>query len=111
MTPAARLQAVIDILGADTAQPLERQLKAWFRSHRFAGSGDRRAITERVYAIQRRRAHLAHRMESDNPRALAIASLLSDGENPEIFFTGGYGPTPLSDAEHAAIAHTPGQEP
>ncbi|HKD48260.1 MAG TPA: RsmB/NOP family class I SAM-dependent RNA methyltransferase, partial [Rhizomicrobium sp.] len=50
-------------------------------------------------------------MGSDNPRALAIASLLSDGKNPKIFFTGGYGPAPLSDAEHAAIAATPGQEP
>ena len=36
MTPAARLQAVIEILGTDTAQPLDRQLKAWFRDHRFA---------------------------------------------------------------------------
>ena len=47
MTPAARLQTVIDILSTGTAQPLDRQLKAWFRGHRFAGSSDRRAITER----------------------------------------------------------------
>jgi hypothetical protein len=62
MTPAARLAAVIEILGENTAQPLDRQMKAWFRGHRFAGSGDRRAITERVYDIVRHRAHLAHRM-------------------------------------------------
>src|ERR1700761_4275145 len=49
MTPAARLEAAIEILGAGTAQALDRQLKAWFREHRFAGSKDRRAVAERVY--------------------------------------------------------------
>jgi 16S rRNA (cytosine967-C5)-methyltransferase len=111
MTPAARLQAVIDILSTGTAQPLDRQLKAWFRGHRFAGSGDRRAITERVYAIFRDRAHFMHRMGSDDPRALAIASLLAEGENPEAYFSGGYGPPPLSDAECAVIAAAPGAPP
>lgn len=111
MTPAARLQAVIDILSADTAQPLERQLKAWFRGHRFAGSGDRRAITERIYAIQRRHAHFAHRMASESPRDLVIASLLAEGEDPVKFFTDGYGPKPLSDGERAAIDATPAAEP
>jgi 16S rRNA (cytosine967-C5)-methyltransferase len=111
MTPAARLQAVIEILGTDTAQPLDRQLKAWFRDRRFAGSKDRRAITERVYAIFRQHAHLAHRMAGDAPRALAIAALLADGEDPEAFFTGGYGPGPLTDAERAAIAVAPSSAP
>ena len=111
MTPAARLQAVIEILGADTAQPLDRQLKAWFRDRRFAGSKDRRAIAERVYAIFRRRAHLAHRMAGEAPRALAIAALLTDGEDPDAFFTGGYGPEPLTDAERAAIAAAPSPAP
>jgi 16S rRNA (cytosine967-C5)-methyltransferase len=111
MTPAARLQAVIEILDAGTAQPLERQLKAWFRTHRFAGSKDRRAIAERVYAIFRHRAHLAHRMASDAPRALVIAALLADGEEPAALFSGGYGPQPLSAAEVAAIRATPPPPP
>jgi 16S rRNA (cytosine967-C5)-methyltransferase len=111
MTPAARLQAAIEILSADTAQPLERQLKAWFRGHRFAGSSDRRAITERVYSIFRHHAHFAYRMAGDSARALVIASLLADGEKPEDYFTGGYGPPPLSDAERAAIDATPGPAP
>jgi 16S rRNA (cytosine967-C5)-methyltransferase len=111
MTPAARLQSVIEILGTDTAQPLDRQLKAWFRDRRFAGSKDRRAITERVYAIFRRHAHFAHRMAGDAPRALAIAALLAEGEDPEAFFTGGYGPAPLTDAERAVIAAAPSSTP
>ena len=107
MTPAARLQAAIEILGADSAQPVDRYLKAWFRDHRFAGSKDRRAITEQVYAIHRGHAHFAHRMGSDAPRALVIAALLANGEDPEIFFTGGYGPSPLTDSERAVIAAAP----
>ncbi len=111
MTPAARLQAVIEILEGGASQPLDRQLKAWFRDHRFAGAKDRRAITERVYAIFRYRAHFAHRMAGDGARALAIASLLAENEDPETFFTGGYGPAALSEGERAAIAAKPSPPP
>jgi 16S rRNA (cytosine967-C5)-methyltransferase len=111
MTPAARIQAVIEILGMGPAQSLDRQLKTWFRDHRFAGSKDRRAITERVYAIFRHHAHFAHRMAGDAPRALAIASLLDEGENPRDYFIGGYGPSPLAEAERDAIAAIPSPAP
>ncbi len=113
MTPAARLQMAIDILCglAATSQPADRFLKAWFRSRRFAGSGDRRAIAERVFSVQRHRAQLAQRMGSDTPRALVIASLLEAGEDAEALFTGGYGPGALSDAEKNAIAATPPPAP
>lgn len=109
MTPAARLQMTIEILEGlgQTAQPSDRFLKSWFRSRRFAGSKDRRAIAEQVFAVQRRRAHLAYRMASDTPRALVIASLIEAGDDPALLFTGGYGPAPLSDAERAAIAAAP----
>ena len=111
MTPAARLQAAIDILGSGTAEPLDRQIKTWFRAHRFAGAKDRRAIAERVYGIFRHRAHLAHRMGSEQPRALAIGSLLVEGEDPETFFSGGYGPAPLTPDEREAIARLPSPLP
>jgi len=117
MTPAARLQMAIEILeGLErTAQPTDRFLKHWFRSRRFAGSKDRRAIAEQVFGVQRRRAHLAHRMGGDiegvAPRTLVIASLLEEGEDPAALFQGGYGPQPLNGAERAAIAATPSLEP
>jgi len=111
MTPAARLQAAIEILSAGGARPLDRQLKDWFRSHRFAGSKDRHAITEQVYNVIRHRARLACRMGADDPRALMIAAVLAAGDAPETLFTGGYGPSPLSDAERAVIARTPPPEP
>src|SRR5271154_5467977 len=96
MTPAARAQMAIEILEGleQTAQPPDRFLKAWFRTRRFAGSKDRRAIAEQVFSVQRARARLAHRMGSDSPRALMIAAL----------FTGGYGPAPLTDEERAVLA-------
>ncbi len=111
MTPAARLQAVVEILDMGSARSLDRQLKTWFRDHRFAGSKDRRAITERVYAIFRQHAHFAHRMAGAGPRALAIASLLAEGEDPQAYFVGGYGPSQLTDAERAAIAAVPPPAP
>ena len=113
MTPAARLQMAIDILEAldQTAQPVDRFLKSWFRTRRFAGSKDRRAIAERVFSVQRHRARLGHRMASAGPRALVIAALLEEGEDIGALFSGGYGPEPLTDEERAAIATTPPPAP
>ncbi len=109
MTPAARLQMAIEILDGleQTAQPPDRFLKAWFRTRRFAGSKDRRAIAEQVFSVQRHRAHLAHRLGGDTPRALVIASLLETHEDAAALFSGGYGPAPLTDAERAAMAAAP----
>jgi 16S rRNA (cytosine967-C5)-methyltransferase len=111
MTPSARLQMAIEILEGleKTAQPTDRFLKSWFRIRRFAGSKDRRAITEQVFSVQRSRARLAHRMGSDIPRALMIAAL-PPGEI-EALFTGGYGPAPLTEAEQAALAAKPSSAP
>src|ERR1700740_2650086 len=101
MTPAARIQAVIDILGEleRTRQPVDRHLRDWGRAHRFAGSKDRASIAERIYAIQRRRAWLAWRMGSDAPRARVIGSLLGEGDIEPLFVDGGYGPSALTGAE------------
>ena len=91
MQPSARLQAAIDILdGLDgTAQPADRFMKDWFRTRRFAGSGDRRDIGELVYRVLRHRFSLAHRMGARSPRALVIAALVADGKDPATLFTGG----------------------
>jgi len=114
MTPAARIQAAIEIVEAlgQTDQPLDRLLRDWFRVRRYAGSKDRASIAARVFTIQRHRASLGWRMKSETPRALAIASLIAEDESPESFFTGGgYGPSELTDAERAAIATRPDGAP
>lgn len=106
MTPSARLQAAIDILEVlnSTAAPADRAIRDWFATRRFAGSGDRRAIGEVAFRILRHRASLAWRMQSEAPRALVIAALLADAQDPASLFTGGYGPAPLTTEEQAAIA-------
>jgi len=108
MTPSARLQAAIDILGeiARTSAPADRTLREWGRAHRFAGSKDRVAIAERVFSVLRHRASLAWAMGDDSPRALVIASA-----GDETLFTGGYGPAPLSDDERARLNAPPREAP
>jgi len=56
MTPQARVQAAIEILDAVIAAarskgaPADRIVSDWFRTRRYAGSKDRRAVRELVYA-------------------------------------------------------------
>jgi 16S rRNA (cytosine967-C5)-methyltransferase len=110
MTPAARLQAAIDILTAldNTAQPADRFLREWLRTRRYAGSKDRAAVGERIYDVLRHRAQYGWRMGSKTPRALVLASLLAEGGEVENLFSGnGYGPESLTEDERAAIANMP----
>ena len=55
MTPSARLQAAIDLLDEleRSNQPADRFMREFFRARRYAGSKDRAAVGERVYAILR----------------------------------------------------------
>ena len=104
MTPAARVQAAIEVLDAWLAggEGLDRQLVAWGRASRFAGSGDRRAVADLAYdAVRRKRSALwMAGAEVSDGRSLLIGTLLLDGHQPVEFFTGGrYGPAPLSEAE------------
>src|ERR1043166_9094821 len=64
MTPSARLEAAIEILGAleTTALPADRFIRDWFRRRRYAGSKDRAAVAERVFDILRHRGSSAWRM-------------------------------------------------
>jgi len=110
MTPAARLQAAIEILEAleSTNRAVDRFLRDWFRARRYAGARDRAAIGERVFTVLRHRASFAWRMRSESPRALVLASLCRDGTEArdiEALFGGtGYGPRPLSEEERANLA-------
>ncbi|HEX5280876.1 MAG TPA: RsmB/NOP family class I SAM-dependent RNA methyltransferase [Micropepsaceae bacterium] len=114
MTPAARAQAVIEILSAleNTAQPADRFLRDWFRQRRYAGSGDRAAVAERIYDIFRHRASYAWRMDSDHPRALVIASLMrGNADVSEIFNGARYAPALLTETEMSALANRPKEPP
>jgi len=86
VTPGARLAAAAEILTEMFARKAaaDRALSAWGKAHRFAGSKDRAAIAERVYAVLRRRNECAFRLSGDSARGLVIGSLaVVDGMNAD----------------------------
>jgi 16S rRNA (cytosine967-C5)-methyltransferase len=107
VTPAARLQAAIDVLSAiEAGAPnAERALADWGRANRYAGSKDRAAVADRVYdALRRRRSH-AWIAGGEGPRAAILGGAAAAGEDVEALFAGlRHGPAPLTDAERAALA-------
>ena len=110
MTPAARIQAVIEIL-ADiiaTPRPADTLTSAYFRARRFIGSKDRQAISTRLYRIMREYHRLCWWVVRDgaavDARTLTIAAVILDKEHSaasiDSAFSGAlYAPAPLSDAE------------
>ena len=113
MTPAARTAATIEILTeiARGDAPADAVLADWFRGHRFAGSGDRRAIREAVYAdfragALRRWVVQAAGGDPAGPRLRVIAGLVLDAPDAlaSQFDGAGYGPPPLSAEEQALSA-------
>lgn len=77
MTPGARLAAAAEILSdvLERRAAADRALQQWGRTHRFAGSKDRAAIAERVYAVLRRLGECEALAGSREGRALVLASL------------------------------------
>src|SRR5262245_37606145 len=76
MRPGAQIKAAIEVLDEvlNRHRPAANALADWGKSHRFAGSGDRAAIGNLVYDALRRRRSLGAQMESDAPRAIALAA-------------------------------------
>ena len=85
MTPAARIAAVIEILSdAPEGVPAGSVLRRGLQQRRYAGSGDRQAISSLFWTIHRAAARLAWHLEAQGhevtSRALVIAALcLADG--------------------------------
>ncbi len=117
MTPAARVQAAIEILDAlnATAMPADRLLRDWFRARHFMGSKDRAAVSERVYEVLRHRAWCTWRMGGEDARALVIGSLIRNNPAPDeihtLFSAGAYGPSPLTQDEAHIVATPPPSPP
>src|SRR5258706_100503 len=111
MTPAARLSAAIELVGTIDAQrvPAAKALKEWGTAHRYAGSGDRAAISGLIWDVLRRRASSAWIMDDDSPRARVLGMLKVerglDVETIAPLCDGGrFAPEPLTEAERAALA-------
>lgn len=103
MTPAARVQAAIEILDEiHTGKAAEQALTGWARRSRFAGSKDRAAIRDLVFDTMRCRRSYAALGGGETGRLLLLGALRQAGENPETVFTGlGYAPASLTENELA----------
>ena len=121
MTPAARLQAAIDLLAAieQSSRPADASANDFFRARRFIGSGDRRAVSDRAWSVLRLRRRLQWWLERagalPTPRLLTAASLLLEGwtlEGVEQSYSGGqFAPSRLLAPERAALATLQGRTP
>lgn len=103
MTPSARLQAAIELLdeiivaARDNGASGDNIAKKFFKARRYAGSKDRRAVREHVYAAIRR---FGDRPESGRE---AIIGLVQEQPDLRDLFDGlAYGPAPLGETEQGA---------
>lgn len=101
MTPAARTQAAIELLDAiiaaarDAGAAADTLIARYFATRRYAGSKDRRAVRELVYA--------AIRACGERPisgRAAVLA--LGDAEVMASFDGSAHGPVPIAEGEAVA---------
>lgn len=121
MTPAARTQAVLDLLLEieKTPRPADALVSGYFRARRYIGSHDRGAVSAMLYDSLRHRARMGWWIEKSDaksaPRSHLIAYLALVEQKPlrdiESLFSGGkFSPAPLSADEknllHKLDKHT-----
>ena len=105
MTPAARVQAAIELLDATIAAarskgaPADRLVSDYFRQRRYAGSKDRRAVRELVY-----RAIRACGPVPAAGRAAMLRLAQDDPALPPLFDGSQHGPAPILENERTAEA-------
>jgi 16S rRNA (cytosine967-C5)-methyltransferase len=104
VTPAARVQAAIEILdqvieaAREEGAPADALVGRYFKTRRYAGSKDRRAVRELVFQAIRRTAE-----RPDSGRA-AMVGLASRDPAMLALFGEPRGPEPLADGEAASAA-------
>jgi 16S rRNA (cytosine967-C5)-methyltransferase len=110
MTPAARLSAAIELIDTIDADrvPAAKALKEWGTAHRYAGSGDRAAISGLIWDVLRRRSSSAYLMDADTPRARVLGMLkLERGMDAEAISAlcdgSRFAPAPLTETERSAL--------
>ncbi|MEN2784870.1 RsmB/NOP family class I SAM-dependent RNA methyltransferase [Sphingomonas qilianensis] len=103
MTPSARIQAAIDLLDAiviaarDQGAAADTIIAKYFAQRRYAGSKDRRAVRELVYAAIRQ---LGERPKSGRAAMLALAA--TDPEIAALFDGSTHAPAAIGSNEAAA---------
>jgi 16S rRNA (cytosine967-C5)-methyltransferase len=114
MTPAGRIAAAIELLDSINKaprKPADAVANDYFRNRRFIGSGDRRAVSDRVWRVLRTQRRLtwwlARTQMAPTARMLVAASLLAEGWTlvgvAQSFSGGQFGPDTLDPPEKTAL--------
>ena len=107
MTPAARVQSAIEILDLIIAAarsggaPADRIIAEWFKTRRYAGSGDRRAVRELAYAAIRACGEIPV-----SGRAAMLRVAKGDAALTGLFDGSPHGPAPIASGDALAGAGT-----
>ncbi|MFT4056822.1 MAG: RsmB/NOP family class I SAM-dependent RNA methyltransferase, partial [Novosphingobium sp.] len=113
MTPAARVQAAIDVLdlvieaARSNGAPADRLISEWFRARRWAGSGDRRAVRELAYRAIRACGEIPA-----TGRAAMLRVADTDPQLAALFDGSRHAPAPIDATEpvaEAAVGEMPHQ--
>ena len=117
--PAARIAAAIELLAASTQhrRPADAVANDFFRARRFIGSGDRRAVSERVWRVLRARRRrlglVAGRGRADAaPAGGRLACCWRAGRLPAVarrFPAGSLRLAPFAPSEQAALHRLEGR--
>jgi 16S rRNA (cytosine967-C5)-methyltransferase len=123
MTPGATIQAAIELIGEIESgrAAADDIVGGYFRRHRFAGSKDRAAISDHIYAVLRRRAAIDWYILrvapglSVTPRLRVLAALaLVEGWRADVIDRACDGdrfrPQPLDRAERAMVEALAGKQ-
>ena len=105
MTPAARVQAAIELLDAiilaarDDGPAADTLIARYFKDRRYAGSKDRRAVRDLVYRAIRR-----HGEPPPGGRAAIVSLADADADLAALFDGSHHGPAPIAPEEPRAEA-------
>jgi 16S rRNA (cytosine967-C5)-methyltransferase len=108
MTPSARVQAAIDIVdeviasARDDGPPADTIVQRYFKTRRYAGSKDRRAVRELVYRAIRRTA------ERPGSGRMAMLGVADDDPDIAAAFDGSvHGPAARGDEASSTVSYVP----
>ena len=122
MQPAAQIQASIELIDEVIASgfPADRIMANYFRAHRYIGSKDKAAISEKLYTVLRNRLsfeYLLNKAELPLNGRFLIATLLRAEESDltKVFNGEGYAPKAFNQAtfeqlnkiDHSLLEHAP----
>jgi 16S rRNA (cytosine967-C5)-methyltransferase len=117
VTPAGRIGAAIELLAAiesAPSRPADGVANDFFRARRFIGSGDRRAVSDRVWQVLRTYRRLTWWLAGrPTPRLMVTASLVLEGATradlASVFSGGRFAAAPLVPSEQAALHRLAGR--